>query len=406
MQDFAILWGRVQSRIYCVVVLKGIFLVIVEQALRRVYVAIANLTWPMLSSITLLHTILSYVLLALAGESALVGNLVDYIYYYVTTATTVGYGDLSPQTASGRIWALFFVLPGSVAIFTATLGKAITDLSTIWRRRMNGLGDYSAYEGHTIVLGWQPVRTARLIALLKADNPSGDRIVLVAKALEQNPLPEEIDYVRADFLSTISALHRAGIGCADRVIIRGVDDDETLAATLAVSSLKPGAHVVAHFEDERAAELIARQCPEVEAISSLSVELLVRASRDPGASEVADRLLSAESSDTAFSMALPNDIGYMNYLDLFIGLKRHYDVTLVGISEAAGKNVDLNCPSDRLLGAGDTIFYVADERLSPDTVSWHDLKKQTLSAGHGEHDALSQGAGSKTATAQNEKRPE
>jgi len=353
-------------------------LVTIEQVLRRAYVAIANLTWSSLCGLTLVHAITSYILLVLAGESVLTEHFIDYIYYYVTTATTVGYGDLSPQTGVGRIWALLFVMPGSVAIFTATLGKTITDLSIIWRQLMNGLGDYTAREGHTIVLGWQPIRTARLIALLKADTPTGDRIVLVAKALEQNPLPNEIDYVRTDFLSTISALHRAGIEQADRIIIRGLDDDETIAATLAVSSVKSNAHIVAHFEDERAAELIARQCPEIEAISSLSVELLVRASRDPGASKVANRLLSAETNDTAFSMALPNDIDDITYLDILIGLKRHYDVTIVGVAQAAGKIVDLNCPNDHLITAGDIIFYVADKRLSPDDISWHSLIEETL----------------------------
>ena len=379
--------------------LKGMSLPIFEQALRRVYIAIANLTWLTLSSATLAHAIISYILLAIAGEITLTSGFTNYLYYYMTTATTVGYGDLSPQTASGRMWALLFVLPGSVAIFTVTLGKAFADIGAIWRRRMNGLGDYSTREGHTIVLGWQPIRTARLIALLKADKPTGDRIILVAKALEQNPLPDDIDYVRADFLSTLSALNRAGVEGADRIIIHGIDDDETLAATLGVSSFKPSAHVVAYFEDERTAELIKRQCPNVEAVNSLSVELLVRASCDPGASQVANRLLSAESKDTAFSMALPDSIDQMSYLDLLIGLKRHNDITVVGIAEAASKIVDLNCPSDRLITAGDIIFYVADARISPDEIRWRELKEQPLPIGRMEQSPLLAESESKSETA-------
>lgn len=346
--------------------------------IRKVYVAIATLTWSSLAAATALHAVLSYILLALSGEVDLTSDIVTFAYYYMTTATTVGYGDLSPTTAPGRVWAILIVLPGSIAIFTACLGKAVTDLGTTWRARMNGFGDYSEREGHTIILGWQPIRTKRLISLLMADRPDGERIVLVAKALEQNPMPEQFDYVRADGLSTPAGLQRAGIAGAGRVIVRGADDDETLAATLAASSTGTKAHIVAYFEDERAAELISKQCPDVEAIGSLSAEILVRASRDPGASRVADRLLSAESDDTAFSMTLPTHMREMTYFDAFTGLKRHYDMTLVGTSDSSGHSVDLNCSPDQVLRRGQTIFYIADKRVPADGVRWDRLGEHTL----------------------------
>ncbi|MEO0792390.1 MAG: ion channel [Pseudomonadota bacterium] len=377
---------------------KGAYVPIFEQFARRAYFAIANLTWSSLLIATIVHGLLSYVLLALSGEAGLTGSFVDYVYYYMTTATTVGYGDLSPQTPAGRIWALVFVLPGSISLFTACLGKAITDLSLIWRGRMNGLGDYSLREGHTLILGWQPIRTPRLVKLLAADCPSDEKIILVAKVLEQNPLPETVDYVRADTLSTTSALSRAGISGAARVIIRGADDDETMAATLAAYSLGSKAHIVAHFEDERAAELITRQCPSVEAIGSLSVELLVRSARDPGASRVADRLLSAESEDTAFSMTVPAGIERISYLDLMLGLKRAHDMTLVGIAEDDGKTVDLNCPVDRVIKGGDVLFYIADRRVSADTVLWHTLKRELEASSPSTRDALTPSNQSDTAS--------
>jgi len=157
---------------------KGAYVPIFEQLARRAYFAIANLTWSSLLIATIVHGLLSYVLLALSGEAGLTGSFVDCVYYYMTTATTVGYGDLSPQTPAGRIWALVLVLPGSISLFTACLGKAITDLSLIWRGRMNGLGDYSLREGHTLILGWQPIRTPRLVKLLAADCPSDEKISL------------------------------------------------------------------------------------------------------------------------------------------------------------------------------------------------------------------------------------
>ncbi|MEO1719340.1 MAG: hypothetical protein AAFR23_03825 [Pseudomonadota bacterium] len=179
--------------------------------------------------------------------------------------------------------------------------------------------------------------------------------------------------MRADTLSTSEALVRAGITNAARVIVRGSDDDETLAATLAASSLTDTAHIVAYFEDERAADLISRQCPQVEAIGSLTVELLVRASRDPGSSRVADRLLSSETSDTAFSMTVPAGVASIAYFDALIGLKRRYDMTLVGLADAKAADVDLNCSDEAEISGGDVIYYIADRRTPPDEIDWKTL---------------------------------
>ena len=258
-------------------------MVLIGELRRRIYQAVAELRWSSLGLLALLHALLSYVLLLLAGEAGLTTSPIDYIYYYVTTATTVGYGDLSPATASGRVVGALVVLPGSIAIFTGVLGKAIADLGALWRREMNGFGDFSDRQGHTIVVGWQGMRSRRLLDLLQADRPDETRIVLVAKTLERNPAADHADFVRVDSLSSLEGLARAGAAGAASILVRGQDDDETLAAALAAHGAAGHAHIVAHFEDEPTAKLLARQCPNVEALGSLSAELLVRSLRDPGA---------------------------------------------------------------------------------------------------------------------------
>ena len=343
---------------------------------RKLYIAIAHLTWSALAVAALVHALASWALLALAGEGTLTGDPATYLYFYMTTATTVGYGDLSPATDAGRVAGAVFVLPGAIAAFTAVLGKTVADLGGFWRRAMNGQGDYSTRSGHTLVLGWQGVRSRRLIELLRADLALSDRpderVVLVAKSMATNPLPEDVDFVRVDALSTPKGLERAGIAGARAVVVRGEDDDETLAATLAASAAARHAHIVAYFEDERAAELIARQCPAVEAIGSLSAELLVRSSRDPGASKVADLLFSAKTEDTAFSASVPQVEG-LTYGGLLAGFKREHDATLVGVGhrgDGSYGDVDLNCPAARPVRPGESVFYIADRRLDPATIRW------------------------------------
>ena len=45
---------------------------------------------------------------------------VDSIYFSVITLTTVGYGDFSPTTTTGKVFTIFYVLAG-IGIFVAVV---------------------------------------------------------------------------------------------------------------------------------------------------------------------------------------------------------------------------------------------------------------------------------------------
>ncbi len=202
----------------------------------------------------------------LAGEGDLVGRPVDFLYYYMVTATTVGYGDLSPKSAPGRLITVLIVLPGGIAIFTAVLGKLLTAIGTIWRNRMRGLGDYSERAGHIIVVGWQEGQTHQTLRLLHSERHANEPMsVLVAKDLPENPATDYADYIRSDRLADADALTRAGIAQARAIIARGANDDETLAAVLIAEDHAPNAHIVAYFDDDRTAQMVKQLRPRVEA---------------------------------------------------------------------------------------------------------------------------------------------
>ncbi len=349
--------------------------------LRRAYVVITQLSWAGLAVIALSHLMLCFILLAAAGEAALTGNMLSYVYFYVTTATTVGYGDLAPEGQLGRLIALTIVMPGAIAVFTAILGRGLSDVAHLWRARMHGFGSYSDRSNHTVILGWQGGRTRRLIELLADDQPDGDRMVLVAKSSEQNPLPLLVDYVRVDALSIPSELLRAGIKDAKTIVVRGQDDDETLAATLAVVADADTKHIVSFFEDERSASLVRRQYPSVEVIGSMSEELMVRASRDPGASSMAEALFSTETPSTAFSLVVPDAMRPVKYVDLLHAMRRQHGITLVGVRHLHSPNVKLNCADDSLIKAGDTLFYISDARLIPTAIAWEDITPSKAASG-------------------------
>jgi voltage-gated potassium channel len=346
--------------------------IFIASLLRRVYLSLGELAWSALSLILAIHVIASWLLMRLAGEGDLTGNPIDFLYYYMVTATTVGYGDFSPKTGLGRMVVILFVLPGGIAIFTAVLGKLLTGIGTIWRNRMRGLGDYSERSGHIIMVGWQEGQTYQTLRLLNAERqPREPMSVLVAKDLQENPASDCADYIRTERLADAEALTRAGVAAARTVIVRGANDDETLAAVLIAEDHAPKAHIVAYFADDRTAQMVKQRRPRVEAVGSLAEELLSRSARDPGSSEVATRLLSLASADTAFSLAVPPLRGALRYGDAFVNLKRRHNVTLVGM---LSKGVtDLNCRDESLLLGGETLYYISGLRLDPAAIAWTQL---------------------------------
>jgi len=55
----------------------------------------------------------------------------DSIYFCVITLTTVGYGDITPQTSAGKIFTIFYILFG-VAIIASSLSYLLK--SSIMKR--------------------------------------------------------------------------------------------------------------------------------------------------------------------------------------------------------------------------------------------------------------------------------
>jgi voltage-gated potassium channel len=337
---------------------------------QRLYVAIATLSWGVLGLAFLAHMLLSWLLLWWAGESELTTDALTFAYYYMTTATTVGYGDLSPALPGGRLAAILVLLPGAIALFTAFLGKTITAIGSFWRRRLQGQGNFSDRQGHTLVVGWQENRSRQLVEGLMADGGGAARIVLIAPGLDSSPLPDTVDFVSAQSLSDLESFARAGAAGASTIVVRGASDDETLAATLAAEAAAPNAHLVAFFQDEGAARLIRNRLPRVEVITSLATHLLIRSARDPGTSRLAALMFSHSTVDTAFWLKVPEEAETSRYFDLMCGLKKRAGVTLIGICRRGGSAVDLNCPPDLEVRAGDTLYYIADTRIDAERIHW------------------------------------
>lgn len=234
---------------------------------------------------------------------------------------TVGYGDLAPQSPAGRVFVAVWLMVGGIALLTTLIGKATSTIVELWRHKMKGKGSFEKHTDHTVLIGWEGASSEEIVNLLKQDETSNDNLIVIcASSIDENPMPGEASFIRGETLTSPVVLARAGVATAERVLIRTGCDDQTLAAVLAVHQLSPRGHVVAHFSDTHKAALARSYAPGLECTSSMSVEMLVRSSQDPGSSAVINELLTVGEGATQYRGVLQADYEG-SFGDLFNALR-------------------------------------------------------------------------------------
>lgn len=313
--------------------------------------------WVLLAGIGV-YLALSWILFALAGEEALVSNFSDFLYFASTTASTVGYGDLAPQTQAGRIIAAVFFFPAAVTIFTIILAKLTGSVVEGVRKLADGRGSFASRTGATVIVGYHADRTERMIVDLIAGADNDHTIVLLTRSSNVN-VPSGVHLVVAEKLDSLKALRRAAIEEAAKVLIYADSDAETFNACLAVREMNADVHVAAYFNDRETAAR-AHRFADVETVVSSSTDVLVRAAQDPGSSTVLQSLSSAVTGSTVYSAVIGkadcNSLTVRNAL-------YDADTTLIAVNRTSTGEL-IFAPFPDWLEAGTIVYYISKERIT------------------------------------------
>ncbi len=329
--------------------------------------------WYTIVLITLIYALMSWSLLSAAGEQALISQI-EFIYWLAVTASTVGYGDLSPVTTAGKVIVALFVIPVGLSIFAMVIGRIAAWVSDQWKKGLTGMKTLHITD-HILVIGWNEKKTMLLLDLLlkeREDLAVKPDIVLCVKADITNPLPGQIEFIHVESFNNDNDMDRACVADAGVILIDNPSDDVTLTTALYCTKRNPDAHQVAYFSDDSLVSLLQTHCPNVECTPSVAVEMLAKSVFDPGSSMLHHDLISVDAGQAQFSVALPEDCDPLTVGQLFINMKKHYDAIFIGFApDGVYKNMVVNPDSDITLSANDTIFYIASARMTE--IDWQKL---------------------------------
>jgi voltage-gated potassium channel len=243
---------------------------------------------------------------ALREDFVGVASLTDAFYYTIVTASTVGYGDATPQSAEARLFGMSVVVLG-VASFTVALGSLLAP--AIEARLSQALGNMTDAEielldNHVVVLGYGDL-TEPLVEELAATvefvvvTPDSE----VATRLRTHDIP-----VVVGDPSDEEPQEQAGVEVARAVVAATNDDAQDALAILTAREFQPDIRIVAAATDRENTEKLRRA--GADAVISPAViggHLLVESALGTGDMEgLADRLLDAEPEDGTDPEDLPD----------------------------------------------------------------------------------------------------
>lgn len=337
-----------------------------------------QLTWPTMFLLVLAQAITVYLLFILAGESALTRHPMDFIYYNMVVVSTVGFGDFSPTTEMGKAIVAFVQIPSGLIVFASFIGKTTQLFINLARKNMNGMGNFYHYNNHILLLGWDASSTEQIVQLILGDKKRQKRKILLCVTEQiNNPFPdnEEVSFVRLRSFSDNEELNRIALSHAERIIIDGKSDDETLSIALCISTYTHSdANISAHFFDKTKADLLKVHCPQIECSIDSSAQMMVRSMQDPGSSQVTKHLLSTLTGATLYCVQTPELEKPIQFELLFSRFKSNYAMMVIAFSHFKnGDAMILNPSPETLINSGDFLHYIANERITVDEINWDDL---------------------------------
>ena len=231
---------------------------------------------------------------ALREEFNNVQTLTDAFYYTLVTASTVGYGDVTPQSEAATLFGMSVVVIGT-ASFAIALGSLLGP--ALEKRFSEVLGNMTdaqldLLENHVVVLGYGDLTEPIIDELVDAS----DFVVVTPDSEKAARLQQRDISVLTDDPSDEAPLKRAGISDARAVVAATNDDAQDALSILTARALNPEVNIVAAATDRENVEKLRRAGADtVISPALIGGHLLVQSALGrQGMEHIADSLLDVE----------------------------------------------------------------------------------------------------------------
>lgn len=305
-------------------------------------------------------------------------------WWFFVTATTIGYGDVVPQSVPGQVVAVFDMIFG-IGMMAAAIGAGAEKLIDRRKLRVRGLSQYNMRNHIVILGGGARAKVDTLIKEIRNDSfYCRTDLVVCSDAYEENPFEGDTEFVRGSICSD-DVLRRACVKDAGFVIIYGYTDEETILTTLAVDELNRSAFTTVYIRDRANIRHIdrinkarvahryidGRHYHRIRVITRIADLMLAREIANPDLSKALLTLMDSKSGSTFYSIKAWPGLDKKLAVPAVRQLLRKADghALLVGIKRDEDGSILMNPAEDVEVYPNDHLFVIADHRPDVDWVS-------------------------------------
>ncbi|MDY6817741.1 MAG: NAD-binding protein [Halobacteriales archaeon] len=233
---------------------------------------------------------------ALREHFSSVTTLVDAFYYTLVTASTVGYGDATPQTQVARLFGMSVVVVGT-ASFAIALGSLLGPaIEARFERALGRATDarIDLLEDHILVLGYGDL-TETVLEELHGTN---DYLVVTTDTDRAATLQDEESTVLVGDPSDETTLERARIGDAEAVLVATNNDAQDALSVLTARQLNPDVRIAAAAtERENVPKLRVAGADTVISPAVIGGRLVVRSALSGDRPSIVEQMRSTEADE-------------------------------------------------------------------------------------------------------------
>ncbi|MGE3803211.1 MAG: TrkA family potassium uptake protein [Gemmataceae bacterium] len=284
-------------------------------------------------------------------------ELFDALYLTVMTLTTVGFGDIVPNTEAGKLFTMALALGGIFTLFvtTAEILRAIISgefQAALGRQRMEQ--SLAGMKNHLVICGYG--RMGMLVA--REFSAQHLNFVVVdnrAEALENFRLPHGISLV-GDATSD-EVLRHAGVDRARALVTVAGSDADNLYITMSARLLNEKLFIVARAENEPTEQkLIRAGANRVVSPYTIGGQRVAHAVLRPTVVDFIELATRSEHLELQLEETrISKNSALVGVTLNESGLRQQLGIILVAIKKSTGQMI-FNPPADSVLDGGDILI--------------------------------------------------
>jgi voltage-gated potassium channel len=282
----------------------------------------------------------------------------DSLYTATQTVTTVGYGDLAPQTSSGRLFAIAFMIAGVGTVLYAltSIVQTVVQFELIAafgkRRRWR---EIKRVNNHFIICGAGRVGLRIIREMQRAKCPF---VVIERDQQKVADLLEQGEHVIVGDSTLEETLKEAGVDRARALAACLPDDADNLYVVLLARDLNEKLHIVARAVEEQAEpKLVRAGANRVVSPTIIGSRRMAEALIKPALADFMDSI-TADNLDLGFDeVELQAHSAYVGRKLKYTNIRSELDVVIIAIRRRHGQMI-FNPTGDTILEAGDLLIAI------------------------------------------------